>query len=193
MTGRWRPTRDGVLGDTLATQTLLPSATATLDGGWSVVGAATAHAALGDADDASYVEGQTDGDEVVVQLQAGVVGVLDAVAVELHMRAGVFQLGAIDPSGYQLRVDLLRGSVSVLAAPWDIEHTSGDNWSDHVRVLTPAEVGAIAPAWNNLFLSVEDLASPAGSAVHRVSEVSVLLSVSSGVAERTVVQLGGAW
>lgn len=52
-------------------QLLLPVATITLAAGWTLVGAATAHAALSDAADASYLETGTEGDVLEVQVATG--------------------------------------------------------------------------------------------------------------------------
>ena len=169
-------------------QILRPASTVTLDAGWALAGAATAHECLNDSSDASYVWGNTEGDVCEVALDPGSAPPPSGLH-RMWMRTRRF--GA-SPGPVLLDFELIDGSTVVATRTHTQPFGVGFAW--YSWDLTALEIGAITD-YADLRLRATD-AQTVGAVWHYMAEQYLELddpAPPGGVSvlgERTAVQAG---
>lgn len=170
-------------------QVLRPSSTVTLDAGWAIVGAGTAHAALSDSSDASYCETGTEGDVMEVGLQAGGAPPVGG----LHrLWARTRRFGA---SAAPVTIDFSVRSGGALAATRSHAQPSGVGFAWYSWDLTLAEAALIGNYADLRIRSVDT--QTVGAVTHRIAEQYMELDdpdpgtpPANVIGERMAVQSG---
>lgn len=170
-------------------QTLTPTGTVTLDAGWAVVAAGSAHAALSDGADASYIIGNTEGDVAEVALTAGTL----PGAPNLHRLWWRTRRFGASPGPVLLDVSLVEGAV--VRATHQHTQPIGVGFAWYSYDLTPAEYGAVSN-YADLRLRFVD-AQTVGAVEHIIAEGYVELSdpapppgTQPSTGDRTAIQAG---